>query len=709
MPEKRCIEVVFPYDLIPVSYPTRFRILAIPKRKLQACKFRQAVYPTSTFDALPINTMQMQSLVETSTHLDQIKIQLKSEFIGLEEIIDQFIDAVIPWCTMGESQTRPLVVNLWGMTGVGKTSLVKRFLELWNKEESVIHFNMGSRSYSRDLLGSLEKMFSISGKPCVIIFDEFQHAKTLGELGKELENPMDRMIWQLLDDGKFLFTKNWFETEEMNELIAGLELCLDRGVKVEKGKVIHGWKFYKDIMSISERQSKSGDPESRYFLTNSHLNLLFGLVKEEFKFLPLFKDYIFQLDGEEILKLARKIEKKSCSSREMDFSKSLILVVGNLDEAFDMSHFVSADHNPDNFYLESKKITFSKIKEGLKERFRMEEIARLGNIHLIYPALNSQVFREFIDKELKEISARFNKSINCSLEYSASVKNTLFEEGVTASQGFRPLRSTIRYLIESSLASIFYKMTFDYPQQALVDMEEDELIVKINGIVEGRKTLHLPIRESKRKKMAPQTLAITAVHEAGHALVYAAVFGKLPKMTTITSSDYFSGGFVEGESMLDFDTYELIIRNIAVKMAGKKAEELVFGSDNQITFGCEDDVKSATRILVDAVRSGVLSNLDVFFENPIHGTGKYLPETNNEMDWVKAQLEKGNQVAEKILNENLGTYRELIKILLSKKTLNSDELGEALIEQGVNLQQILDSYPPLPDYKTKLENFLSFN
>jgi hypothetical protein len=120
-------------------------------------------------------------------------------------------------------------------------------------------------------------------------------------------------------------------------------------------------------------------------------------------------------------------------------------------------------------------------------------------------------------------------------------------------------------------------------------------------------------------------------------------------------------------------------------------------------------VKSATRILVDAVRSGVLSNLDVFFENPIHGTGKYLPETNNEMNWVKAQLELGNQMAEKILNENLGTYRKLIKILLSKKTLNSDELGEALIDQGVNLQQILDSYPPLPDYKSKLENFLSFN
>ena len=157
----------------------------------------------------------MQTVTQTSSHLDQIKVQLKKEFIGLDEIIEQFIDAVTPWCTMADSQLRPLVVNLWGMTGVGKTSLVRRFLELWDKNESVILFNMGSKSYSRDILSFMEEMHSISGKPSVIIFDEFQHAKTISE-GKELENPMDRMIWQLLDDGKFLYTKNWYDSDGLS-------------------------------------------------------------------------------------------------------------------------------------------------------------------------------------------------------------------------------------------------------------------------------------------------------------------------------------------------------------------------------------------------------------------------------------------------------------------------------------------------------------
>lgn len=648
----------------------------------------------------------MQTNSETSILLDLIKTQLNSEFIGLEHIIDQFIDAVTPWCTMSESQTRPLVVNLWGMTGVGKTSLVKRFLTLWNEMESVILFNMGSKSYSRDLLNSMESMSPLDGKPCVIIFDEFQHAKTIEESGKELENPVDRMIWQLLDDGKYLYTNGWYGSDDLIELITGLGLCLEKGVKVEKGKVVQGWQLYKDIMSIEELSTKFGDTGERSFLTFSQIKLLFNLVKPEFKYKSLFNDYIFQLNGEEILKLVVQIEKKSCVAQAMDFSKSLILVIGNLDEAFDMSANVSADYDPDLFYEESKKITFSKIKEGLKDRFRMEEIARLGNIHLIYPSLSSQVFRDFINKELKEIAVKFQNFFGFSIEFSSAVKNMLFEEGVTATQGFRPLRSTISYLIESSLAILFQKTIFNPSQRVIVDLQGDDLLIMSNGLVEGRKTLYLPVREAKRKKMNSEALAITAVHEAGHILVYGAVFGKLPKFATITSSDFYTGGFVAGDSILDFDSYDMIIREIIVKMAGKKAEELVFGKEHQITFGCKNDIRSSTRILVDAVRSGVLSGVDMFFENPTHGFGNYLPETAVELTWVKEELEKASKEAERILKENQITYQIIIKVLLDKMTVSSTELSEELTKAGANLQQLFQAYPLPVDFISKLESFL---
>lgn len=649
----------------------------------------------------------MKQLTTTTTHLKSIETKLKSEFIGLEEIITQFIHAVTPWCTMRDSQTKPLVVNLWGLTGVGKTTLVRRFLELWNPDEQVVNFNMGSRSYFRDLLGSLENMHTLNGKPCVFIFDEFQHAKTMEKGMKETENPLDRMIWQLLDDGKFLFTKSFYDLNDLQELIFTLELCLERGVKAEKGKVTQGWQIFKDLKGEHEHiQRKFGDTEGRYFLTEREINMVFEIVQPEFKFKTMLKDFLFQLDGNEILQFIKRVERKYSVARSFDFSKALIFVIGNLDEAFDMSGEMSADHDPDLFHEESKKITFSKIKEALKDRFRMEEIARLGNIHLIYPAFNSQFYREFISKELAEIGARFYKAFGFRITFRKEVLDMLFEEGVTASQGFRPLRSSIRFLVESSLANLFQCADISEGEELLVGMEGDDLMVIHYGMVVGRKKLHLPVREAKRKKMVPQTMAITAVHEAGHALVYAAVFGRLPKMVTIASSDHFSGGYVEGESLLDFDTFELVRRRTAVKMAGKKAEELVFGKEHQITFGCISDLSSATRLLTGVVRSGVLPEMDKVFEHSIHGSGNYLSETSEEISWVKDQLEKSSELASKILVEHEDAFKKLVGILLKRISLKSGELAEAWIDEGVNVHELLNYYPSLPDYKAKLDNYL---
>lgn len=650
----------------------------------------------------------MEQLVETTPHLEEVKAQLKSEFIGLEEIIDQFIDAVTPWCTMGDSQARPLVVNLWGMTGVGKTTLVRRFLELWNPDEQVINFNMGSRSYFRDLLGALENMTSLDGKPCVFIFDEFQHAKTMENGLKEAENPLDRLIWQLLDDGKFLYTKSFYDIQDFRELIFNLELSLQRGVKVEKGKVIQGWQIFKDLNPDHEHiQKHFGDTEGRNFLTQRNITMVYELIQPEFNFKSMLRDYLFQLDGKEILNFLKRLEKKYSVARTLDFSKALIFVIGNLDEAFDMSGEVSADDDPDVFHEQTKKITFSRIKEGLKERFRMEEISRLGNIHLIYPAFSSAFFNQFITKELAEIGERFHSKFGCTLRFSNDINQMLFEEGVTASQGFRPLRSSIRFLVESTLANLFQNLTFDQCEEVLIGMKGDDLVIFQYGIEIGRKRLHLPVKEAKRKKLTPQTKAITAVHEIGHALVYSVVFGRFPKMVTLSSSDYYSGGHVQGENMLDFDSYEIVIRDVAVKMAGKKAEELVFGKDHQITFGCVSDLKSATRSLLRVVRSGVLPDMDKAFENTIHGSGNFLPESSEEITWVAEQLEKGSQIATQILEEHREVFRKMIQILLKKRSLNQVGMEESLIEEGINIQNLLSCYPSLPDYEAKLEDFLT--
>ena len=88
--------------------------------------------------------------------LQHARESLKSEFAGIDSVIDQFIDTVRPWYIFPDLQERPLVMNLWGMTGTGKTSLVKRFVELieW---QSYFHCDMGE---SAELKWSLRNRFS---------------------------------------------------------------------------------------------------------------------------------------------------------------------------------------------------------------------------------------------------------------------------------------------------------------------------------------------------------------------------------------------------------------------------------------------------------------------------------------------------------------------------------------------------------------------
>jgi ATP-dependent Lon protease len=51
---------------------------------------------------------------------------LKKEFVGIDTVIDKVIDSISTWFIFPELQETPVIINLWGMTGVGKTALIIR-------------------------------------------------------------------------------------------------------------------------------------------------------------------------------------------------------------------------------------------------------------------------------------------------------------------------------------------------------------------------------------------------------------------------------------------------------------------------------------------------------------------------------------------------------------------------------------------------------
>ena len=58
---------------------------------------------------------------EKNKLVDSAIVQLKKEFVGIDEQIDSVMNNVRVWFLYPQLQTSPCVVNIFGMTGCGKS------------------------------------------------------------------------------------------------------------------------------------------------------------------------------------------------------------------------------------------------------------------------------------------------------------------------------------------------------------------------------------------------------------------------------------------------------------------------------------------------------------------------------------------------------------------------------------------------------------
>jgi hypothetical protein len=81
--------------------------------------------------------------------LSKTKTQLKAEFIGIDQVIDEVIDNISSWYFFPFLQDKPVIINLWGLTGVGKSSLVKCIAKQISFDEKCYQFLASRKSRQR--------------------------------------------------------------------------------------------------------------------------------------------------------------------------------------------------------------------------------------------------------------------------------------------------------------------------------------------------------------------------------------------------------------------------------------------------------------------------------------------------------------------------------------------------------------------------------
>jgi len=144
-------------------------------------------------------------LIQRKQKLEEVKTALKEKFLGLDAIIDEVISLIMPWYLFPESQLRPTIINLWGLTGSGKTALVQSIVEMLEHRKLYSHIDMGefesdSASWMKKIL--TEDLSFFHERAGLICLDEFQFAKTLDKNENELGKDKLRVVWDLLDSGK---------------------------------------------------------------------------------------------------------------------------------------------------------------------------------------------------------------------------------------------------------------------------------------------------------------------------------------------------------------------------------------------------------------------------------------------------------------------------------------------------------------------------
>ena len=658
---------------------------------------------------------QKKVFSQKNHRLIEIAVQLKNEFIGIDQIIDQLIYAVKPWYLAAELQESPLVINLWGMTGVGKTSLIERFLALALENESVpcLTFNLGDKAFAEDVLDRLEYLEKTKDERAVLIFDEFQHAKTLKEDANEIDKPFSRLIWPLLDEGYFYYMPLKYERPYIHDWLNGLEICLEKGVKIEGGKVVEKADVYSQIMGFERRdvyvpielssEAPIKNPDLSFF-NESQISDIAQLCSDRFKFKSDLRAYLSTLNGPQLRDFLENLSLVTAGAHKVNLTKSLIFILGNLDAAYDMSYSMSSEDNADQYHEESKKVGFNEIKDVLKSKFRLEEIARLGNIHLIYPALSGDVFRQYIQKQLTHIQDKYESKFNLKLTFEHSVNSMLYEEGVIPAQGLRPLKSSIRYLLEPALLEMLGSLAAEQ-QEINVRVLGDQFEAMSAGEKIFSKELHLPIRKAKNRVQNADLKSVIAVHEAGHALAYMIYFGKFPKKITTKTADAATGGYVKVDKFSEVHSLAKVRADIKVRLAGKIAEELVFGTDC-VSDGGSSDLYMATKYLMIGATDSGFAKRNVSMEHLYKGNGEILPMDEEIKIWVMKELEEASKEVEQTIHDFKWTLSIIIKSLIQLEEIGQEEIERIFIENNVNISELFQHKSLYIPYQEKLQNFL---
>ena len=607
--------------------------------------------------------------------LEQTKTSLKARFVGIGPIVDELIDAMRVWWLMPEVLSRPVIINLWGMTGVGKTDLVRRLVSELGMQDrfAEVELSNGDVTSYRSSVGQvLTSNQIIDGKPAIVLFDEIQRFNTLDSDGKPLTVTKFTDFWELLSDGRLAKRERTDLDYMMNELRFNMRDARrrrDRGEEVELDPAVGWWQAngMRDALGLTDST-----------------------------------DEIAEMHQSELVERIMAAKRSKKVYEPVDHSQTLCIISGNLDEAYSMAGLTAeADVDADIFHAFTQKITVVDIKTALSRRFKPEQVARFGNVHLVYTSLGRGDFEELIRRELARLVVSSRERFGLTVSFSADIAKLVYRNGVFPVQGVRPVFSSVADIVESNLARFVMEALIDGATRIDLDYDVDraKLVAVLKKGSALRRTIELPYvgrLDKVRERNVVDVVANVSVHESGHAVAYAILFGLAPLQLTSKVASSYAAGFTFPHDI--HETKTQLLAKIKVLLAGGIAEEIVFGGDHATT-GRSSDREQATMLTLDFVRK---HGFDREFQ------AHYGLEFSYAMDKSVTDLDVEKMVSRLVAetHELLVEHQKMLVALSIELAragrLAASEVAKVCERFDINIALKTEGYLHLPGYSTML-------
>ena len=640
----------------------------------------------------------IKRIEERKAKLEYAKIELKKKFIGIDEVIDKIIDNISLWYITPEIQFKPLIVSLWGITGVGKTDLVRTLVRLLEFTDKFIEVQMDIESdYGRtNIEDYLENSDVSTHEPGVLLLDEVQRYRTIDEHGNRIKNRHFNDVWMLLSDGKF--QNNSKRRREIMEMLLDEMYWEDQRKNAPEDDMPEGSDVKIETPSNSGSSSKKKKPKKLKYQTSLWTANRFKRMLN----LTISAEDIMKMSLSQRMELMEKSLKSKNVNEGKSYEKLLIFISGNLDEAFRMADNVEdSESDADIMHELSKRVNVVQIKHALAKKFKPEQIARFGNNHVIYPCLDKKAYQKIIDMNCQEILDRIQKEHGVRIELSEAIYDIIYRNGVFPAQGVRPAISTVFNLLGSNLPHFIYHALIPDVKYFKLDYDGEKLITTINQ-KKVSKPVTLELDEIRKNKSIDEKMLIV-VHEIGHALVYALLFNTPPKQIN-TNSSGLSGGFVVNHHSIDNKTF--IKDKIAIYMSGLAAEELVFGEEFK-SAGCEMDIMFATHAAANYVRSyGMDTTISTIMKPQAQSHYQANYDTDSTNPIIENLIADEKKRARDILNKNVGIYKILVKHAVENGSMSIKDFLRLCNENGMKLVQKEINDKLVYSYDEKVRQFL---